>query len=252
MTETDRERLMEISRYCASENMGTYAVYLRELAGSEGRMAQYDETANSVKQRSEGMTPDQGEKFAYKYQFYHGKELQEGEKNIFRAGYEACLEANGIGEDGRRMDMFQGCRHYAGETTGSTSGPNGYPRTSNHSESVIPTGYFKIGEEVEFRSAKQKPGELEQFRTGKVIMISSPSGAVYYKSDDLEVRRIPAWKPTDGQAVLFCLDGTAWAGVVSGDDILSKGACMSLNFALNSGMVKPFVRGGNAKPWSEI
>jgi len=41
MTETDRDRLMEISRFCASQGMGTYEKYLKELAESEDREERY-------------------------------------------------------------------------------------------------------------------------------------------------------------------------------------------------------------------
>lgn len=41
MTETDRARLMEISRYCASEHMDRYAGYLKELSESEDREERY-------------------------------------------------------------------------------------------------------------------------------------------------------------------------------------------------------------------
>lgn len=41
MTEIDRARLMDISRYCVSEMMYLYAEYLKELAESEDREERY-------------------------------------------------------------------------------------------------------------------------------------------------------------------------------------------------------------------
>lgn len=40
---------MEISRYCASEHMGTYAVYLREFAESDDREGRYEKALIDIR-----------------------------------------------------------------------------------------------------------------------------------------------------------------------------------------------------------
>lgn len=49
MKDIDRDRLMEISRYCASENMSTYAAYLRYLAESEDIEYRYEKALIDIR-----------------------------------------------------------------------------------------------------------------------------------------------------------------------------------------------------------
>jgi hypothetical protein len=69
-------------------------------------------------------------------------------------------------------------------------------------------------------------------------------------------RPAPAWKPKDGEAVLFKSieqnDPVAWVGIVEGENIISRGSVMKLEHAIKNNLVKPYKPGCNARPWSEI
>lgn len=154
-------------------------------------------------------------------------------------GWAACLEANGIGEDGRRMDTEHGSRIVDKS------------RESNLAE-AIPEGYFKIGEEVEMKAGDEwVKGRV--WATNKLDDFPSPMTASMSKPE--LVRRIPAWKPKDGEAVFVNLiEGIQVAKVLSADDgnvvqvLFSQGEKRAVELA----RLKPLDASKIGKPWSEI
>jgi hypothetical protein len=109
----------------------------------------------------------------------------------------------------------------------------------------IPDGYFRIGEEVECRGA----GGL--WYSGKVgVVIGKTQVAV---AENTQVRRKPAWKPQDGEAVLFCDDdnnGRAMAGFIRNGILYARGL-MCADWEKRE-KVKPFDASKIGKLWNEI
>lgn len=160
----------------------------------------------------------QEEKFAYKWEYYKGKQLEEGSKNIFKAGFEACLEANGI--------------------TG---------------EQRIPEGYYKPGEIIEIRDK----GSNGDFMSAQIVILNRD--AILVNHNRIEVRRIPAWTPKEGEAV-FALYGdrvlVARVLSVNGDgltiDYDGRVCLHKVSYRGNTIFAKPFDASKIGKPWSEI
>jgi len=109
------------------------------------------------------------------------------------------------------------------------------------SEAFIPDGYFRIGEEVEYR---KKGGD--GYSRGLVGVFCKESAI--NNADDYEVRR-PAYQPKDGESVLASDGGIAWPVTASGPEtIYSHGRN---DFRPLFGM-KPFDPAKIGRPWSEV
>lgn len=81
----------------------------------------------------------------------------------------------------------------------------------NTATAEVKKDHFKIGEEVERKApACSGGGEIESgWEKSKIVACS----ASYCSFCGGNVRRIPAWEPKDGEAVLFNRDGEAQSGV---------------------------------------
>jgi hypothetical protein len=132
------------------------------------------------------MTKDQEEKFE---EFYSNVGRAMGLKSGCMKIWQACLEANGIGEP-------PDCANIA-----------------------IPEGFFRIGEEVDARGT----GNL--WYSGKVGVLLEKGG---FYSSNIEVRLKPAWKPKDGEAVLTRVMDRAEVGYVSKGFLYVRGNRMPI------------------------
>ena len=141
------------------------------------------------------MTPEQEEKFEawwYGYTRKTGMEV-----------WQACLEANGIGED------------------------------------VGDDRRFRIGEAIEFLLDNQ-----EGWKRGHVGIIRPGMAEPNFN----DYRRIPAFVPKDGEAVLTLVKGRAEIGYVKGGFVLVRGTTIPIAQA----EVVPLDVDNLGKDWSEI
>ena len=184
------------------------------------------------------MTPEQEEKFEA---FYSEVGRAMGLKSGCLRIWQACLEANGIGEDGRRMDMFQGCRHHTGETAGSTSGPNGYPRTSN----INPYDKVDAPDFMPPIDWESRPWATEV----RIAYCSASMGPDRIGDRIMTIKRpLPSWKPKDGEAVLTRVMDHAEAGYVKGGYLYVR----SHRIPMEEAECKPFDESRLGWLWREI
>jgi hypothetical protein len=161
------------------------------------------------------VTPEQQQKCTIAYEDYK-QALKMGQQpvewSLFKAGYEACLD-------------------------------NGFP---------VPEGYFRIGEEVDFRCKKSAP-----FTQATVELVSERGNTFSFgHMAELEVRRRPAWEPKDEEAV-FALGKNG----VTYDVVRVRNTCEGVVYIVASsgyvhevtpGSLKPFDASKIGLPWSEL
>lgn len=181
------------------------------------------------------MNKTQEEKF--EKWFLQGDLLED--RRIALNAWQACLEANGIGEDYSKPPKAP-CGHDADKPCDCEL---------NREEPRIPEGYFKIGEKLRFR----KKGR-EEWSNGTVYIHAQLASESYW-GDDIEAIRIPSWNPKDGEAVFVNLiEGIQVAKVLSADDgnvvqvLFSQGERRAVELA----RLKPLDASKIGKPWSEI
>lgn len=177
------------------------------------------------------MNKKQEDKLEYGYLFYSDKDLREGEKSVFRAGYEACLESNGIGEE-----------------------------TQEPSEHGAPEWVIDM-----IRSGKPVRCKVwdDDEKTSEIAMIDCycmcNGGGEFRYSDVMgepwkHAEPIPAWEPKDGEAV-FARHG---AGYIVGRvervimDVAHIHDTEGRTFTYNVHDLKPFDASKIGKPWSEL
>lgn len=120
-------------------------------------------------------------------------------------------------------------------------------------DSRIPEGYFKIGEEVEYRKKGDKDYEFG------TIGIYGPFDQTIAMDKVELIRRILAWKPKDGE-VVFALDDKDRVHVATIKKIEPRAdgynygvLCQDGNYSLwRLRNLKPFDASKIGKPWSEL
>lgn len=208
------------------------------------------------------MDKKQGEKFE---DFYKHTGYSLGSKSYERIVWQACLEANGIGGDGRSMDTEQSSRIVDKDKESNLADSNGAP------EWVI--DIMRTGKPVRcyVQRYSKDEGSLA-FTRGrfKVTGYSIHKGfraagewwdeAIPEDKADTEKfkdkRPIPAWKPQDGEAVFVRQRdhvGAPWEiayGTFSDGKVYFGRHCMSAGLLC----LKPFDGDYSkiGKPWSEI
>lgn len=106
----------------------------------------------------------------------------------------------------------------------------------------IPEGYFKPGERVECRTDVSDWEDGIIIARARTVITEVPS----------HVRRIPAWKPKDGEAVLFRMrHDISGPGVASSDTEVWDFTVERWPVKMKCEM-KPFDASKIGKPWSEI
>lgn len=140
-----------------------------------------------------------------KFEDWFYSERHRGDEEYHRKVWEACLEANGIGEE-----------------------PTDDKR-------------YRIGEAIEYLLDNQ-----EGWKRGHVGII--PPGIAEANFNDY--RRIPAWNPKYGEAVLFYTrdPGCTLVGVYARGAIHAK----DTSWPLEDCHYSPFDVDGHGKPWGEI
>ena len=162
------------------------------------------------------MTAEQEGKFAAWYKEYGTFQTYE----VSRNAWQACLEANSV-----------------------------------EAAPVVPEGYFRIGEEVDFRCKKSAP-----FTQATVELVSERGNTFSFgHMAELEVRRRSAWEPKNGEAV-FALDYKDRVHVAiiekiePRDDGHDYGVrCQDGEYSLwKRNNLKPFDASKIGLPWSEL
>lgn len=150
--------------------------------------------------------------------FVHDNE--EALRTMVGMGWQACLDANGIGEV-----------------------PPGRDKPD------IPEGLYRIGEEVEARGS----GNL--WYSGKIGVVIDKTR--YGEFDNIEVRRKPAWTPKVDEPVFIVRGGDSDVSVckfshVDEHEIWRVITVKGQEQGFTASLVKPFDASKIGRPWSEI
>lgn len=162
------------------------------------------------------MTPEQEEKFKNWY-YQPWDKSPTSQADGYAKCWQACLEANGIGEDVKG---------------------NPY-RDKVDAPAFMPTidwasHPWATEVRIAYCSESMRPDRIGD----RIMTIKRP---------------VPAWKPKDGEAVLFCDDdnhGRAMAGFIRNGILYARGL-MCADWEKRE-KVKPFDASKIGKPWSEI
>lgn len=164
-----------------------------------------------------------------KFEEWYDRDRHFLNKEVMKSVWEACLEANGIGEDYSNPPN-KPCGHESDKPCDCEL---------NREEPRIPDGYFKIGEKIECKTRIHDWQEGVVVATCKSLQTELPE----------HVRRIPAWVPKDGEAVLYHHPkGISVAGVYSDGRVYYD----ETYGAASKEDMRPFNASKIGKPWSEI